>query len=474
MDEVAFMQKHLFFDDNKLFSKENVTRDYGSPELVGEYIDASVSTDFCTGWVFRLRDGKYRLLYFGHSAEFEHHKLFSAISSDGVRFIPEPVFDVSKDVEKQYPNEIMDIGSAEIPFIYEDTHTEKANERYKLLLSYVSRDDIKVMDDVYVSPDLIYWERLDGAAWGDGAEPLASVFYNKHKDVHTVIERSFWGIRSAGYKETKDFINYTEFRHCLNVDSLDEDLSEIYGMYAFEYDGNYIGIPHIYRGFGSGLQTKFNSGIIDTQLAYSSDGRYWRRSLRKPFISGSDGSLDKKHPLVWVSGMARINGDIYLYASASEREHGPAFRMPGTGKILIFRLRTDGFISLKTTDKSRESIIATREKIWHGGEPCVNLKAKRATLAVYTTASQDEGLNILGTATPLEGYGHEDCIAFSGDCTDWIPKYKSGKLVSDLVGKTLVFEIKFEDGELFSFSGDYTDAFNVEAAVYRRHGVLRI
>ncbi len=468
------MQKHLFFDDNKFFSKVNVTRDYGHPELVGEYIDDVVSTDFCTGWVFPIDEGKYRLLYFGHSRQFQGHKLFCAISEDGVTFQPEPIFDVNHNKEKQFSHEIMDIGDSEIPFIYEDTHTEKENERYKLLRSYVAPGEIKVIDDVYVSPDLIYWQKLDGASWGDGAEPLASIFYNKHENVHTVIERSFWGIRSAGYKETQDFINYTEFRHCLNVDSLDEDLAEIYGMYAFEYDGNYIGIPHIYRGFGSALQTKFSSGIIDTQLAYSFDGRYWHRSLRKPFISGVDGSLNRNYYLVWVNGMARINGDVYLYASVSEKEHGPAFRMPGTGKILVFRLREDGFVSLKTTDASLESVIATREKIWDGGELHVNLRARRATLAVYITESQNEAVNILGTASPLEGYRHEDCIAFSGDSTDWVPKYKSGKLVSDLVGKTLVFEIKFEDGEIYSFGGNYTDAFNVEAAVYRKHGVLRI
>jgi hypothetical protein len=37
-----------------------------------------------------------------------------------------------------------------------------------------------------------------------------------------------------------------------------------------------------------------------------------------------------------------------------------------------------------------------------------------------------------------------------------------------------VFEVKFEDGELFSFRGDFTDVFNVEAAVYRKYGVLRL
>jgi hypothetical protein len=368
----------------------------------------------------------------------------------------------------------MDIGNREIAFIYEDKHARSEEERYKLLMSGCMQGRLKVLDDVYVSPDLISWEKLEGASWADGAEPLASIFYNEHEKVHTVIERPFWGIRAVGYKETRDFKDYTEFRHCLNVDSVDEDLCEIYGMYAFEYDGNYIGLPHIYRGFESSLSAKFSSGIIDTQLAYSTDGRYWRRSLREPFISGVNGSLDKTYPLVWVSGMMRIDGGINLYASASEKEHGPAFRKPGTGKILIFRLREDAFVSLRSKDASSESIVATREKIWHGGDLHVNIKARRATVAVYTTSTLDLGCNLLGISEPLEGFSHEDCIPFCGDSTDWVPEYKSGKRVAELVGKTLVFEIKFEDGELFSLRGDYTDVFNVEGAVYRTYGVLRL
>ena len=468
------MNKQLFFDDNKLFSKQNVTRGYGRPVLVGEYVDEAVSTDFCTGWVFRIDEGKYRLLYFGHSTQFQGHKLFSATSADGIHFAPETLFDPSCCAGKQFAHEVMDIGSAEVAFIYEDTHASAREERYKLFLSYVVPGEIRVADDVYVSPDLLSWQKLEGVSWADGAEPLASVFYNEHQKTNTLIERSFWGIRSAGYKETDDFRNYTEFRHCLNVDSLDEELAEIYGMFAFSYDGNYIGIPHMYRGFGSGLHTKYSSGIIDTQLAYSSDGRYWQRSLREPFISGVDGFLDTRYPLVWVNGMMRMQESIFLYASASEREHGPAFRNPGTGKILIFRLREDGFISLKTTNTDEPSVVATREVIWHGGEMHVNLRARRATLAVYTSESQDEELNILGMASPLVGYTHEDCIPFSGDAVDWTPQYENGRTLEELRGRTLVFEIKFEDGELFSFGGDFTRIFNVEGAVYRKHGVLRL
>ena len=70
------MQAQLFFDDNKLFSKANALRRYGRPELIGEYVDPLVSTDFCTGWVFRLDDGRYRPTYLTLRLRFTENTAF--------------------------------------------------------------------------------------------------------------------------------------------------------------------------------------------------------------------------------------------------------------------------------------------------------------------------------------------------------------------------------------------------------------
>ena len=106
---------------------------------------------------------------------------------------------------------------------------------------------LRVSDDLWVSPDLIEWNQVEGISWGDGAEPLAGVFYNGKKDVYTILERPLWGVRRVGYKETADWRHFTEYRDCLNVDALDERRAEIYGMFAFPYDDIFIVIPHIYR-----------------------------------------------------------------------------------------------------------------------------------------------------------------------------------------------------------------------------------
>lgn len=463
------MKKQFFFDDQMLFVRENVTRCYGKPEIVATYNDGICSTDFITGNVFQLDDGRYRMIYWGHSDKFSGNKAFVAISDDGINFKPENICLPGK----QFPHEIMNVD--EIGTIYEDKHCSDPSERYKMLYIDPDYDALYIGDAVRVSSDLINWKRKEGSAWGEGTEPLCSVFYNEQRGVHTVLHRPFWGIRAVGYRETSDWINYSEFRPCLYVDSIDEPLAEIYGVStSFFYDGVYVAVPLLYRGIKSELNTKYWNGLIDSQLAYSYDGIYWRRSLREPFITGID--MSPNYPMIWVSGAVTTDdGDVLIYASASEKEHGPAFKAPSGGVIFVYKLRRDGFICLKTDKKDEVSTVATREKVWHGGELHVNLSSEKATVAVHITKEDEEttgGTNVLSFSNPLPGYGHDDCVPFSGDSVDWIPTWKNGKKLDDLKGNTLIFELKFNNGQVFSFGGEYTDVFNTEAARYRKFGIL--
>ncbi|MBO4216708.1 MAG: hypothetical protein J5940_02055 [Clostridia bacterium] len=453
--------KQMFFDDGMLFGRDNADRVYGKVERIAEYSDGVSSTDFCSGNVFRLDDGRYRMLYFAHGKQFSGRKFFSAVSDDGVNFVPEALGGGKKD----YPHEVMPITKGdEIACICEDI---RGPERYKLLMSEFDGRALTVTDTVYTSEDLLHWSKKEGSFWGDGTEPLASAFYNKHKKCFTIIQRPFWGVRTVGCKTTKDWKHFSKFRHVLGVDSRDERLNEIYGMYAFEYEGTYIGIPHIYRGLDSEYGAKYKNGIIDCQLAYSADGEYWKRSLNVPFLTGGD-----ECPIVWVAGMIRRDDDILLYGTASGLVHGPAFHEPGNGRLFIYKLRSDGFIALKNGKNSPPARIITREKIWRGGELSLNVDAKNVTVGVYETKESAGAVNLLGTASPIAGFSASDCISFSGDSTRHTPVFRSGNRIDSLKGKTLVFEINYSDGSLYSLSGNYTDVFNTEGARYRRYGIL--
>ena len=208
--------KQLFFDDMKLLRRENLKRDYGEPECISVYSDGVCSSDFPIR-VFRLDDGRYRMIYTGKSVDksFPHLKMFCAISENGIDFVPEKLWDNPEEHGVMYPLEVMPIGNAEIGFIYEDDYCDKS-ERYKMLMFDAIFEEFDFHNDVYTSPDLITWTNIEGASWADEAEPLVSVFYNKHKKCHTLMERPYWGTRRLGYKETQDFVNYTPWKNCMN------------------------------------------------------------------------------------------------------------------------------------------------------------------------------------------------------------------------------------------------------------------
>ena len=467
--------KHLFFDDRYLFFRENVKRSYGKPELIKDaiYCDEKALTTWPGIWVFKTADNKYRMLYEGRSlGEEPRYSLLCATSEDGIHFKPENLTEKTNVENRVFENEVM-ILKGEVACIYEDK-IALPEERYKLLFTHVNHDTLMGEGTLYVSRDLLDWKEVEGVKWSEDGEPITSVFYNHKKGCHTILKRPANGARVVGYVETKDWKNFTQYTLCMQQDSLDGPLEEIYGMPSFSYDGWFIGFPHIYGGFGNLMEAKFYSGTIKTQLAYSYNGANWYRSLREPFVSevqsDKTAQADYNVPMVWLTTARKEDDAIYLHSGASLLEHGPAFREKGlNGRIFTYKLRKDGFIKLETEDKSKESIVGTRENAWHGGEVSINIKAKKATVAVYQAGKMEhEGMNLYGKCNVIEGYSHEDCIPLEGDNCNWIPEFKSGKRISDLKDKVLVFQIKFTDGELYSISGDMTPLFNVEGEAYRQ------
>ncbi len=472
--------KQLFFDDEKLFGRENVTRVYGEPKLESVYYDGEVSTDYFSGYVFRTDDGRTRLVYFGIHEASGRHVCMLAVSEDGVHFVPEDTTDRVELPDRVAPHELFrlpvsdTLTGIEIADIYEDVHAAP-QQRYKMLLCAMNAAQLQQENLLYTSPDLFSWTQQP-VDWGVGNEPLADVFYNSRRGCHTILLRPFWGIRRAGYVETTDWETFTPFEPCIQQDSLDDPLTEIYGMSAIEYGGMYIGFPHLYHGLKSSHSAKFNGGDMGTQLAYSYEGRYWLRSLRRPFLDGKTAAkqLGYENRMLWLAeAKPQENGDILLYACTTRLEHGPAFRQPGTGRIHVYRLRKDGFIGLASGNAGEASTVITREKIWNGGELTVNLQAKHATVAVWEAdRSESTGENVLGISHPVPGYGHEDCLPFSGDSTAWTPQFREGRTLAQLAGRVLVLEVRFEDGTLWSLEGDFTNVSNTQAARYRAFGLL--
>ncbi len=458
------MTKHLFFDDQRLYIRQGLTREYGVPETVGTFVDPHLTSPY--GWSATASDGKVHLLYNGMMPDGDGrivHGFGAAISDDGISFQTRDTAAESGFDNPLIPNQILPPSPtfSEIAAMVKDPFAPPA-ERYKILYADVlgPTPEWRIQDDVYVSPDLIRWHKLPNSCWNPyGTEPITGAFYNPVSEKFTILSRPGWGQRRVGVTETINWHDFSPLELSMQCDSLDEPLAEIYGMPAMEYDGWFVGFPLIYHGFPQEMRTKYSSGKMHAQLAYSLNGHYWQRSLRTPFINSDtvgDGSWAMTSP---SSMLRRADGSVLIYVNACRLEHGTApEKMLGNAAVKILRLRKDGFIRLAAHGKE-EGIIALRDSYLENGSLSINILADHATCAIYKFGT-------CGTETWLS---HDDCIPFSGDATNWTPQWRNGS-VEALKGKLVNIEVRLRDGAIYSIAYDGLPLMNHEADIINNYG----
>lgn len=448
----------LMFDDRWLFGRENVRYEYGKPELIAVYRDPLFSTDYRSPFVQKIGD-RYIMLYMASRRSDGKTAMLAAASDDGIRYEPIDTSDVEVDGERLAPNEVMPLDPGQEPAdIVCDRFAQDENDRYKLIMTKLDWQELHdCRAYVLSSPDMLHWHVYSSEIEDWTCEPITGIFYNEHRHCYTIAHRPLWGDRSVGYSDTVDFIHFSPYEWCMRQDTLDAPLDEVYGMPVLPYDGMYIGFPYLYSENRSSRSPKFNPGNIYPQLAYSWDGHHWQRSLRRSLIAEYDGTPS----MYWLSAFIDRGDDgVIIYCAYTPEAHGAGFGSHQNGVINIYAIRSDGFICMASEDGASESVVTTREYLLNGGDISFNITAKNATAAVLLSD---------GTGKPVEGFDHCDCKPFSGDSIRWIPEFKGGSL-SAFYGKTVVIEVRFTDGRLYSISGDMLPLMNTQASRYRLKG----
>ena len=473
--------KNLFFDDQRIFLRENLKRVMGHPEPIAAYQDPVYDTPLCSGWTFRCDDGKYRMAYMvlkdthvdqsgnvvGADAPKAKLKrvaaLALAVSDDAVNWKPNAPHVVSDDT--------WDLG--EIACVVEDTRRERsADERYLALCCTKFIDsEFRHANYLMASPDLVHWRKIpNGVTWHDvGTEPITSCFWNPSQRAYTLLTRPQCGERRVGWSLTKDFRTFTPPQFCMQCGPEDEPMAELYGALGFEYDGWYVALPFLYGNQQLDRQWKGGQGNMVPYLAYSLNGLNYQRVFHEPFFRPSDPKLvaltGRVCPMLWPASTLRDkDGSLLIYAVADGFDHGRFFQARRESWITTWRLREDGFVKLVSENPDNFSRLCTRPNIWRDGELEVNLKCRGiATVMVL------EKLNENNQFRTVPGFHHHDCENFVGDSTRWTPKWKK-RTLSELKGKNVAFEVKFWDGELYSISGDMTPVMYVQQEQYLRLG----
>ncbi len=460
------MTTTLLFDDHRLNRLDNVVRKLGRPERLDDatYHDPHGNTSFGYPSVFRSEEsGTWRMVY---QTAFRAGDLnlaqVLAESEDGLDWRPRDTTGEIDLPDRLLPHQIVSIeeqkewGSC---FVDQRAVPEERIKAFQVSFPEGIAGGGRAV--LLVSADGVRWKHKKNGAWlNPGADPGIFAFWNEVRQSYIVLTRHEILDRRITAVETTDWVHYTEPELVVHPDGLDAPLTEPYGMAVFPYEDYYIGLLWLFHTIPwDPAIRRFRGGHIDCQLAYSLNGWHWHRGLRDPFIpNGAPGEPDSG--CVYPGSLVvQEDGSLRIYASACTHEHG--IPPEGSGSIVVYRLRRDGFCFLESSDGA--GLVGIRPVYWRRGEVELNVSSPGGSVRAQVTDQ---------VGTPLEGFTFQDCQPFSGDDTEWTPVWKDEKKMATLGGQFLRVEVELNSARLYAVRGDFVKTMPTAIARHREYGEI--
>ena len=344
--------------------------------------------------------------------------------------------------------------------LVEDEDEPDPSKRYKLLYWQTWKKQNCGIWSAF-SADGIHWHNpirypsVPCSATGDTFSVLRDLDSKRYLLFHKTV---LGPIRKISCLASDDFVSWQDDLQMLQPDDLDQPDTEFYGVSAFPYAGQYIGMLWVFHTY---LQ------IMDTQLVSSRDGLHWQRALnRKIFIplgymvNGYDKeSFDSK--MIWpASAPVQKEDKLWIYYSGFANTHN-AVESEHTGQIGLAHLRLDGFCSL---DATSEGFVITRALKFQGSHLFVNAEVNAIELQssgshpawakIFAGAGPEgyvrvEILDELGR--PIEGYTASECAPLRGDGVKQQVSWSGGKGLDALRGRAVKLKFIFANTKLYAF-----------------------
>jgi hypothetical protein len=279
-------------------------------------------------------------------------------------------------------------------------------------------------------------------------EPPIFGFFNRHASRHQMTVRPGWGDRRQCIQSTTDFVNWSDPEMLLQLDALDEELIELYGMPVFSYGDGYVGLPWIFHCGSTELTRGFNRfvGPLDCQLAFSTDGNRFTRGVRKPYISCNEPG-QHGGGAIQPSCLVETEDGIRIYSAATKLYHGKGREARRLGvtdnaSILLHTLRKDGLMYLESEgDWGRfisKPLVLLEESL------TMNASAPHGEVQFQLTDMESQ---------PVEGFTFDDCLPMAGsDSVSAELRWNNGQL-KDVVGRIVRLEIRLRHARLFAIRG---------------------
>jgi hypothetical protein len=257
--------------------------------------------------------------------------------------------------------------------------------------------------------------------------------------------------RAVGVAWSPDGLNWTKPMDgpVFVADDLDPDATQIYGMPVFPYQGLYIGLPWLYnaRWIKDGPYTaarmheaqKDSPRTVDVQIAWSWDLVNWTRPPdRKPFIArGAKGEFDCD--MIFTARAPVVVGDeLYFYYGGCVGLHDDPNVKANIG---LAKLRLDGFCSMAAGES--EGWLMTRREVLRAPQITINAKTARSGYVLAEILDRNDKV--------IPGFSRQECIAFRGDSTSHVLKWKTGGFSPNQRKQAEKIRLFLQNAELFSY-----------------------
>ena len=265
-------------------------------------------------------------------------------------------------------------------------------------------------------------------------------------------------IRTVSRMVSDDFVHWRQSRRVLAPDQYDPPDTEFYGLSAFPYASQYLGLLWVYHTY---RQT------TDVQLVSSRDGLRWDRTADRkllmhliPTNNYQGRSFDSMMVYPASSPILR-DGQLWLYYSGFTVPHN-APTLDHDGCIGLATLRQDGFCSFDATEPGH---ILTRPFIWNGSRLSINARTfdpaddlgressplkKPSDLDGFSPGTIRVGMED-DQGRSIGRYTVDKCTPFRGDESDAFLNWSGRNDLSDLNGRIVQLRFELTNARLYSW-----------------------
>jgi len=462
------MKKIMMFDDFLINRTDGTRRRFHQPEW--RYDQAFTDPISPLGvqgiTIVPAPQGGYYMTYYlmpMPDAPFtdENIRVGLAYSKDGIRFEP---YDLTNPINPASPHILGHVSETFGSDIYFDAAEVNPNHRYKAVCEpYGNSPDGSLIEEapiLLVSGDALHWSVLNHQKIVPSyVDCFISFLRNPITGRFQATTRRRWGERRICLVESSDLSVWTLPRAILHPLPTDEPTTHYYSMPHFYYQAGDLFIGFLWKHV-----MPFNrimDGPMSTEYAYSYDGLLWNRTWAD--VANTNGRGETGGGGSFAFSLLEQGDDLIAHANAFLYEHsgvpeGGEALVGTPGRVIVTgKLKKDRFVGIDS-GKGRAEMITQHLKL-HSPELLLNVISPFATVQVQIN-QEDK---------PVEGYTYDDCLPIKGDHLAFPLKWKGGSL-DRFCGTNhwIRVQIRFDQAEIFSLTGDFDFNINPKAPEYER------